>query len=101
MFSKFIQRPVLAISISLAIIFLGILAIYTRPVSQFPEIARAPVTRSIPAAPVETSFAARRADTRPPEAIVRREVVATRPPRERPIAWLCSPFLRPRPSGAP
>ncbi|HYG04188.1 MAG TPA: efflux RND transporter permease subunit [Chryseosolibacter sp.] len=39
MFSKFIQRPVLAISISLAIIFLGILAIYTRPVSQFPEIA--------------------------------------------------------------
>lgn len=39
MFSKFIQRPVLAIAISLAIIFLGILAINTRPVSQFPEIA--------------------------------------------------------------
>ncbi|WP_276371878.1 efflux RND transporter permease subunit [Chryseolinea sp. H1M3-3] len=39
MFSKFIQRPVLAISISLAIIFLGVLAIYTRPVSQFPDIA--------------------------------------------------------------
>lgn len=39
MFNKFIQRPVLAISISLAIIFLGILAINTRPVSQFPEIA--------------------------------------------------------------
>jgi hydrophobic/amphiphilic exporter-1 (mainly G- bacteria), HAE1 family len=39
MFSKFIQRPVLAISISVAIIFLGILAIYTRPVSQFPQIA--------------------------------------------------------------
>lgn len=39
MFSRFIQRPVLAISISLAIIFLGILAIKTRPVSQFPEIA--------------------------------------------------------------
>jgi hydrophobic/amphiphilic exporter-1 (mainly G- bacteria), HAE1 family len=39
MFSKFIQRPVLAISISLAIIFLGVLAIFTRPVSQFPEIA--------------------------------------------------------------
>ena len=39
MFSKFIHRPVLAISISLAIIFVGILAIYTRPVSQFPEIA--------------------------------------------------------------
>lgn len=39
MFSKFIQRPVLAISLSLSIIFLGFLAIYTRPVSQFPEIA--------------------------------------------------------------
>lgn len=39
MFSKFIQRPVLAISMSLSIIFLGFLAIYTRPVSQFPEIA--------------------------------------------------------------
>lgn len=39
MFNKFIQRPVLAISISLAIIFLGILAINTRPVSQFPQIA--------------------------------------------------------------
>jgi HAE1 family hydrophobic/amphiphilic exporter-1 len=39
MFSKFIQRPVLAISISVAIIFLGILAIKTRPISQFPQIA--------------------------------------------------------------
>lgn len=39
MFKKFIKRPVLAISISLAIIFLGLLAINTRPVSQFPEIA--------------------------------------------------------------
>ncbi|HYC86931.1 MAG TPA: efflux RND transporter permease subunit, partial [Chryseosolibacter sp.] len=39
MFSRFIQRPVLAIAISLAIIFLGILAINTRPISQFPEIA--------------------------------------------------------------
>jgi HAE1 family hydrophobic/amphiphilic exporter-1 len=39
MFSKFIQRPVLAITISLVIIFLGLLAINTRPVSQFPEIA--------------------------------------------------------------
>lgn len=39
MFSKFIQRPVLAIAISLAIIFLGMLAIFTRPISQFPEIA--------------------------------------------------------------
>ncbi len=39
MFSKFIQRPVLAITISIAIIFLGILAINTRPISQFPDIA--------------------------------------------------------------
>lgn len=39
MFKKFIQRPVLAISISLAIVFLGVLAIKTRPVSQFPDIA--------------------------------------------------------------
>ncbi|WP_027001949.1 efflux RND transporter permease subunit [Hugenholtzia roseola] len=39
MFRKFIQRPVLAIVISLLIIFLGALAIATRPISQFPEIA--------------------------------------------------------------
>ncbi len=39
MFSKFIKRPVLAISISLAIVFLGILAMNTRPISQFPNIA--------------------------------------------------------------
>ncbi len=39
MFGKFIQRPVLAIAISLAIIFLGMLAMTTRPISQFPEIA--------------------------------------------------------------
>ncbi len=39
MFSKFIQRPVLAISLSLAIVFLGILAIITRPIAQFPDIA--------------------------------------------------------------
>lgn len=39
MFSKFIQRPVLAICISLAIVFLGMMAIKTRPVSQFPSIA--------------------------------------------------------------
>jgi HAE1 family hydrophobic/amphiphilic exporter-1 len=39
MFNKFIQRPVLAIAISLAIMFVGLLAISTRPISQFPEIA--------------------------------------------------------------
>lgn len=39
MFTQFIKRPVLAISISLAIVFLGILAMITRPISQFPNIA--------------------------------------------------------------
>lgn len=39
MFNKFIQRPVLAIAISLAIIFMGFLALITRPISQFPDIA--------------------------------------------------------------
>ncbi|HEY8397841.1 MAG TPA: efflux RND transporter permease subunit, partial [Flavihumibacter sp.] len=39
MFKKFIQRPVLAIVLSLVIIFLGVLSIKTLPVSQFPTIA--------------------------------------------------------------
>ncbi len=39
MFNKFIQRPVLAIALSLGIVFMGALAIVTRPISQFPEIA--------------------------------------------------------------
>ncbi|MBC7412875.1 MAG: efflux RND transporter permease subunit [Bacteroidia bacterium] len=39
MFSKFIQRPVLAIVVSLVILFLGALAIKTLPTSQFPEVA--------------------------------------------------------------
>lgn len=39
MFSKFIQRPVLAIALTLAIVFLGILAMFNLPISQFPEIA--------------------------------------------------------------
>ncbi|MBC7426012.1 MAG: efflux RND transporter permease subunit, partial [Bacteroidia bacterium] len=39
MFSKFIQRPVLAIVISLVILFIGSLAIKTLPTSQFPEVA--------------------------------------------------------------
>ena len=39
MFSKFIHRPVLAIVISLVIMFMGVLAINTLPTSQFPEIA--------------------------------------------------------------
>ena len=39
MFNKFIKRPVLAIALSLGIVFVGLLAIKTSPVSQFPEIA--------------------------------------------------------------
>jgi HAE1 family hydrophobic/amphiphilic exporter-1 len=39
MFSRFIHRPVLAIVISVIIIFTGLLAIKQLPISQFPEIA--------------------------------------------------------------
>jgi HAE1 family hydrophobic/amphiphilic exporter-1 len=39
MFNIFIKRPVLAIVISLVIIFMGVLAINTLPTSQFPSIA--------------------------------------------------------------
>jgi len=39
MIQKFIRRPVLAIVVSLILIFLGVLAIKSRPISQFPEIA--------------------------------------------------------------
>ncbi len=39
MFNKFIQRPVLAIVLSLVIVFMGVLAIETLPISQFPSIA--------------------------------------------------------------
>jgi len=39
MFNAFIKRPVLAIVLSLVIIFLGVLAIATLPTSQFPSIA--------------------------------------------------------------
>ncbi len=39
MFSKFIQRPVLSIVLSLVILFIGLLAIKTLPTSQFPEVA--------------------------------------------------------------
>ena len=39
MFNKFIQRPVLSIVISLLIVFLGILAITSLPVTQFPSIS--------------------------------------------------------------
>ncbi|HPW87048.1 MAG TPA: efflux RND transporter permease subunit, partial [Chitinophagales bacterium] len=39
MFTKFIQRPVLSIVISLIIVFLGVLAITQLPVTQFPSIS--------------------------------------------------------------
>lgn len=39
MFKKFIKRPVLAIVISVIIVFLGLLAIKQLPISQFPQIA--------------------------------------------------------------
>ena len=39
MFKKFIKRPVLAIVISVIIIFIGGLAIKQLPISQFPQIA--------------------------------------------------------------
>ncbi|MEZ5056367.1 MAG: efflux RND transporter permease subunit [Saprospiraceae bacterium] len=55
MFSKFMHRPVLAIVISLIIIFLGGLAVKTLPISQFPEIAP-------PRVVVETAFPGASAD---------------------------------------
>jgi hydrophobic/amphiphilic exporter-1 (mainly G- bacteria), HAE1 family len=39
MFSKFIQRPVLSIVVSLIIVFLGLLALIKIPVTQFPNIS--------------------------------------------------------------
>jgi HAE1 family hydrophobic/amphiphilic exporter-1 len=39
MFNKFIHRPVLSIVISLIIVFLGVLAIFNLPVTQFPSIS--------------------------------------------------------------
>lgn len=47
MFTKFIKRPVLAIVISLVILFMGGLAIKTLPISQFPSIAPPRVVVSI------------------------------------------------------
>ena len=39
MFKRIIRRPVLAIVISLLILFLGVLSIKALPVTQFPKIA--------------------------------------------------------------
>ena len=47
MFQSFIKRPVLAIVVSLVIIFLGVMSIETLPISQFPEIAPPRVLVSI------------------------------------------------------
>jgi hydrophobic/amphiphilic exporter-1 (mainly G- bacteria), HAE1 family len=44
MFNKFIHRPVLSIVISLIIVFLGVLAITSLPVTQFPSISPPKVT---------------------------------------------------------
>jgi hydrophobic/amphiphilic exporter-1 (mainly G- bacteria), HAE1 family len=56
MFNKFIKRPVLAIVLSLVIIFMGVLAIKTLPTSQFPSIAppMVMVTASYPGASAKT-----------------------------------------------
>jgi len=45
--STFIHRPVLAIVLSIVIVFLGVLALQSRPVSQFPEISPPRVMVSI------------------------------------------------------
>jgi HAE1 family hydrophobic/amphiphilic exporter-1 len=52
MLEKFIHRTVLAIVISILIVFIGILAIQSRPISQFPQIAPpvVAVTLSFPGA---------------------------------------------------
>src|SRR5215210_6817243 len=49
---RFIHRPVLAIVLSVLVVFLGILAMRSRPVSQFPEISppRVIVTLAFPGA---------------------------------------------------
>lgn len=39
MFNKFIQRPVLAIVVSLMIVFLGVLSLMSLPITQFPSIS--------------------------------------------------------------
>jgi HAE1 family hydrophobic/amphiphilic exporter-1 len=56
MFNKFIHRPVLAIVISIVIMFMGVLAIETLPTSQFPSIAppMVMVSASYPGASAKT-----------------------------------------------
>ncbi|MCA3013720.1 MAG: efflux RND transporter permease subunit, partial [Myxococcaceae bacterium] len=47
MLEKLIHRPVLAIALSVLIVFMGVLALRSRPVSQFPEISPPRVMVSI------------------------------------------------------
>src|SRR5262245_14040998 len=56
MFNKFIKRPVLAIVLSLVIIFMGVLSIKTLPTSQFPSVAppMVMVSASYPGASAKT-----------------------------------------------
>jgi len=56
MFEQFLKRPVLAIVLSLVIIFLGVISIYTLPTSQFPSIAppMVMVSASYPGASAKT-----------------------------------------------
>lgn len=56
MFSKFLKRPVLALVLSIVIIFMGILSMNTMPTSQFPEIAppMVMVSASYPGASAKT-----------------------------------------------
>ena len=50
--TKFMRRPVLAMVLSIALVFLGVIAMRSRPVSQFPEISppRVIVTLDFPGA---------------------------------------------------
>ncbi|MBY0369984.1 efflux RND transporter permease subunit, partial [bacterium] len=52
MFHKFLQRPVLAIVLSIVVVFVGLLSISSLPISQFPEISppRVIVTLDFPGA---------------------------------------------------
>lgn len=56
MFSKFLKRPVLALVLSIVIIFMGVLSMNTMPTSQFPEIAppMVMVSASYPGASAKT-----------------------------------------------
>jgi len=56
MLKAFLRRPVFAIVVSVALVFLGSLAVRSRPVSQFPEIAppRVLITIAFPGSNAET-----------------------------------------------